>query len=504
MKKNISTKRKPRTILSKKVPSSTSIEYKTESLIALINCCSTNISKQTFYNKEDTQRLTLLNIHSAAFETSRMFYALMLLPDFVTDVNKKIIVANLLEGINVSVGQKHWEDALILQSFSNMQPNRIFDILNYIVDLKLNNARTRNLIYKFLDNNRNTLSLWALKYKKSFKRVIRHAHINPRLHDAINFLMKHKYTSDDILLHNYKLAQKGDVEAIYKLPLTVARGFAAKYEIEEAAFLKKFNECGKITQKEQRQQARELHEKGVSVKVDLKKLDLFDLFVYLGMLNENNALPITVKDDINNAARIAAKNVPYRFDDAAVVLDTSLSMSGAKETKNHPLYRCLAIAAVIKELSDTFTEYRMHNVNSLIPKLSSQSNYSTPLLKALKKHHHYIFILGDGYENAPYEGASNLILTLYKQFIDKDNKAIITHFNPVFAAESKDVRNLFINKKYNAIGIRNDKSLSSALFLSMSKQNPLQALTAYFTVLLRLQNKIAQALQPKEAQLKLE
>jgi hypothetical protein len=202
---------------------------------------------------------------------------------------------------------------------------------------------------------------------------------------------------------------------------------------------------------------------------------------------------------ISYTAQKIAHSIPYHFENAAVILDTSLSMSGNKETKNHPLYRSLAISAVINELSSIFTEYRIHDTNSLIPRLHAQSNYSSALLAALKAKHDYIFILGDGYENSPYEGASNQILNAYKNSIDDKDKTKIIHFNPVFASEAKSVRSLFTIEKYASVGIRDAQSLTPALFLAISRQDKLLALKAYFSELLKLQNAEAKALQPKEA-----
>lgn len=481
---------------------------KLDSLISLINCANTNIAKQTFYNEEDAQKKTMLSIHQQALDTSRIFYALMLLPDFVTDANRKISIANLLSNVNVPLEQKEWEKALMMQSFSTMQPNRVFDALNYLIDMKINNSRTRHTMRDFLKENRHSLSLWALKYKNPFKRIIRHAHISSKLHEAIEFLNLKKTTEtkfQDNLLSNYIKTKFGDTEAIYKLPLTIARGFAAKYKIKESDFIKQFSDKGQLTQKEKRQQQREFKEKGVHVAVDLAKLDLFDLFVYLGMAEENKSIPKEALTLIKVAAKRTADNIPYHFDNACVILDTSLSMSGTQETKNHPLYRSLAISAVINQLSDKFVEYRTNGESlNLIPQLTAQTNYSVALLQALKAKHHYIFILGDGYENTPYEGASNQILTVYKNKIDKEDKTVIIHFNPVFASEAKNVRSLFTIEKYQSVGIRDAKSLVPSMFLAISKQDKLSALKAYLTQLLQLQNTKSKALQPNNVQLLLE
>ena len=84
-------------------------------------------------------------------------------------------------------------------------------------------------------------------------------------------------------------------------------------------------------------------------------------------------------------------------------------------------------------------------------------------------------------------------------------KTAIIHFNPVFASETKGVRNLFASKTgLDAVGIRDEKGFSSALFLAVCKTDKLKALTIYLKELLQLQNNETKVLQPKEEYLSLD
>lgn len=473
---------------------------KLRSLISFINALSTSIAKETFYNEESEQKAALDMIHSNALVASRIFYALMLLSQSTTDENKKLVALNLLENTKVSLEQKKWENALMLQSFSKMQPNRVFDIFNYLVDMKVNNSRTRNLILEFLKRNSRSLSLWAIKYKRSLRRIIRHAHISSKLHEAIGFLVSHKFKVTEPILINYSRAQEGiEQEALYKLPLTVARGFAAKYKINKEEFLKTFVERGKLTQKESRQQAQEFKAEGIDTEIDPTKLSLFDLYIYLDSLV---TLPAEAEEYVEIAAKRQAKNIAYRFSDVAVILDTSLSMSGTEQTKKHPLFRSLAFSALVKELSDKYIEYRLNKIPTFIPRLTAETNYSDTILEALKAKHRYILIIGDGYENCVYEGLSNEIVSIFRRKIDKEHKTVFVHFNPVFASEAKKPRSLFLeNSDLEAIGIKDEKSLPSALFLAICKGDIKKALTGFLLQLLSLQNEEVKTLLPENLKL---
>jgi hypothetical protein len=478
-------------------------EQKLKSLISFINASSTSIAKETFYNTKDEQTSSLAKIHSDALNASRAFYALMLLSQSATDENKKLIVLNLLENTEASLEQKSWENALMLQTFSKMQPNRVFDIFNYLVDMKVNNSRTRNLILEFLKRNLKSLSLWSIKYKRQLRRIIRHAHIYSDLHIAIKFISSRNLTEnilEDDLLNDYlRTKDFNDLDALYRLPLTIARGFAEKYKINKSVFLKTFAEKGKLTQKESRQQTAEFRTEGVDTHIDPTKLSLFDLYIYLDSLT---TLPAEAEEYVEIAAKRQAKNIAYRFDDVAVILDTSLSMSGTEQTKKHPIFRSLAFSALMKELSNKYVEYRLNKIPTFIPRLTAETNYADAILEALKAKHHYIFIIGDGYENCAYEGLSNEIVSIFRRKIDKKHKTIFAHFNPVFAAEVKKPRSLFLeDSDLEAIGIRDEKSLSSALFLAICKGDMKKALVGFLLRLLSSQNEEARILLPENLKL---
>jgi hypothetical protein len=171
-------------------------------------------------------------------------------------------------------------------------------------------------------------------------------------------------------------------------------------------------------------------------------------------------------------------------------------MVGTKEQPFHPFLRAFAISKVLKYVSTNFKFYLTNESdnNALFPKISNQSNYGDAILKALKGGCKTLIIIGDGYENAPFEGFAHEILFEYKQNIDKN--LVVLHFNPVFASESMDVRSL--SNLAPQIGVRDVKAMNESMFLAIAKQKPLVAIQGYMKYLYNLQNDEAKRLMPNE------
>ena len=490
-----------------------------DALIAFISGTQTNIGKQTFYNLPSEQRQSLVDMHAPVLQHARPFYTLMMLSSGINDVNKILIAWNLIEatmpvndtytnpkGITHSYSlQTWWENELILQSIEKMSVPRTFEFFSMLQENKVKNKRTMYIIREFLRRKHNSWPLWSIKYRKDFKRILRHIHIKTNVFDEkqVEMLTKIwrylKYNESDgcpQLILDYVAVQNGDKDKLAKLPATVAEGFMTKFNMTTEEFWSLFStKGGQFTKKEQRTKSKSVAKAGVSTGFDMNKSNLFDLLVYLKALD---SLPMTVtevKKLLQKKAKEAANSIGFTLDKTAVILDTSKSMFGTKEQPYHPMLRGMAISLILKEVSTSFKEYRTNDSKSLFPKLMNQSNYADSLIQALKEGHQTIVIVGDGYENAPFEGAAHQILFAYKKKIDNDNKTMIIHFNPVFASESMDVRSL--STLSQSIGVRDIKGLNESMFLAVAKHKPMIALSKFLGRLICLQTDKAKSLMPE-------
>jgi hypothetical protein len=88
------------------------------------------------------------------------------------------------------------------------------------------------------------------------------------------------------------------------------------------------------------------------------------------------------------------------------------------------------------------------------------------------------------------------VLYGYKNKVDKKNKVTVIHFNPIFAAESKDVRSM--SNLASAVGVREIAGLNESMFLAVAKHKPMLAMAKFFNHLAQLQCKRAKELLPEK------
>jgi hypothetical protein len=491
----------------------TDIVVSSNDLLSFVSCSATNVGRSTFYNMKEEQRQELINQHLPILTKARGFYALMMLPEATNDVNKSMIafhlVANTLRQEGLSDNQHDpvtlWENELITQVINNMQPNRVFDLFEMLVDKKVSNKRTCYIVHRWLKEHEHSWELWAIKYRKPFKKVLRHFHNGMRKHNADlrkiwRYLKYDETTQCGQLIMDYKSVQEGNRESLVKLPITVAEGFLKRFNIDKATFLQSYTkvDAGKLTAKETRQRDSQVRKAGAQSKLDLKKLSLWDLLVYLRGIGDYPASLTEIHRLLDNKAKKIASTLSFNFKDAGVIIDSSISMAGSKEEPFHPMLRAIAMGFIFKHA--TSGSYKVYwtssdsTVGGLFPKLKNQSNYADAVMQALKDGCKQIIIIGDGYENAPFEGALHQLLFTFKQKVDVTDEVTIMHFNPVFSAESGDVR--VLSDLAGHIGIRDINSLDESTFLALARANPVQAIVGYIKKLLSLQNARAKELLP--------
>jgi hypothetical protein len=308
-----------------------------------------------------------------------------------------------------------------------------------------------------------------------------------------------KYNESDgcpQLLIDYVAVQNGDQTRLPKLPSTVAEGFMTKFNLKPEDFWKLYtNEGGQFTAKEKRLKSKAVEKAGATTSFDMNKAKLFDLLIYLHALDELPQSVSKIRELLDKKGTEAAKNIGFKLENVAVILDTSKSMFGTEDQKYHPMLKSLALSFVLKHVSNGYKEFRTNGGDELFPVLKNQSNYTDCLLQALKEGYQTIIVIGDGYENSPFEGAFHQVLFAYKKKIDKDNKTMIIHFNPVFASEAMDVRS--ISSIASSIGIREISGLNESMFLAIAKHKPMLAISKFVNNLTALQCERAKSLLPE-------
>lgn len=495
-------------------------------LISFISQAQTNVAKGSFYNLKDDQRQAMLDQHTAVMQASRPFYTLIGLSG-INDMNRQLITHRLVENTLREPGLKdhevspitRWENEIIMQILDDMPVTRVLDLLMQFCGNKFTNKRTMKLGSEWLKRNRRSWDLWAIKYRSQMKAVLRHFHTVPRTRGVasreckdrrmkkdVNLCMINRYLSYreyencGQLIQDYEAVRKGDKNKLAKLPSSVAEGFMTKFGMTKEEFWKLFtNKGGKFTAKETRLKATSVKKAGSTTKVDVRKLPLFDCLVYLKSLRSISEVGTVseIRAILDRKAKDIAGKLPFTLNKVGVILDTSQSMKGTRDQPFHPMLKAMAVSMVMKHISDgEYKEYRTGGGNSLFPRLSNQSNYADCLIQALKDGCETIVFAGDGYENSPFEGAVHKILFTLKKQIDKKNKIMVLHMNPVFAAEAGDVRP--ISELASYVGVRDVQTLRESMFLAIAKQKPTLAMAKYMKHLAHMQSDRAKKLMPKE------
>ena len=455
-------------------------ELNSELFEQFINMSMTSTLQEEFYTKKDEQTKKSLKLHDDMFTNSRKIYSMtLLLP--INDIHKACIIKNLIKNINISKVEKEFENNLILDILKKLPTNRAYKTLHMLAQNKINNSRVRWLMRQFLYERKN-LRFETLKYKRLMSVIVKHAHINTGrlVHDKeIDYFLfldkidkatgkKKKTLITDKLFQTYIRAGK-DRNAVFDLPYSVAEGFKNLHNISDEEFMSKVKD--KLTEGEKRKVQRRAQKAGVEVQLDLSKQDPINILKLL----RNKDIDVkninkSALEDFEKACERDAKQLYdyFTFKNIKIVLDNSGSMYGSDEKKFHPISVAEAVANVLKYLSDESEIISVPNEGNFLTKVDGESKIADGILKALEgvdlENDSLVVIISDGYENSP-AGLSNQILTVFKKKIDKKEKVIIIHLNPVFASESENIKKL--SDVIQTFGIRDTRQLFIVLMLAL-------------------------------------
>ena len=434
-----------------------------QKILEFISSCFSATGQREFYNSKQEQIDAVVAMHRPMLQTHRKLYALLLISP-VNDYNKQVIVYNLLKnGKAVASDQKMAENELIYQCLDSMPPPRAYRTLAMLAKMRVNNSRTRWIAEKFLGSRRDP-AFDAVKYGRLIKRILEHTHIHTES-EIFDFLFGKQGIYTNELLANYQAA-KTDPEKIYKLPYTIAEGFASMHGIPREEFLGKIK--GQMTEGEKLRLQESAKKVGVDVEADWRRFDLVRLFKYLRVID---GLP----DGVGQAVRDAAFKVRLpeyiRKGNVSLVLDNSLSATGSQEKKNHLIAVGEALSAVLQAQCENYNEYLVNGERKgILCQVGGDTPLGLAVLKALKDSPTHLVIVSDGYENRP-AGLTWQILEAYRKL---NGNLRVYHFNPVFAAESEAVRSL--GQGIPNVGLRDVRNLSLPMFLMQAKQDVTLAL----------------------------
>lgn len=454
-----------------------------EKLNSFLNMAVTSTIQDEYYSDADEQSEAVFKAHKDMLENQREVYSLsVLLP--INDVHKQYMVFNLLKNSkDLSGDQKRYENNIILTALKHMPTNRAYKIFTVLRRNKVNNARTRWVAQKFLES-RSNLVFESVKYKKWIKDIIVHNHLKPSNDTgvAFDFLFNKikankKYPE---LITNYLNAKK-DVEAVYKLPYSVAVGFKNLHKIKDDEFYEKIK--AKMTHSEKLRAQNVSGKADVKIGTDLSSYSPVRLLKYL-RASETAVPKAKAFNSFETGCKKIANGIPLSFKSIQIVVDRSASMYGSAKKKSHPVSVAEACAGVLMHLTSDGSHIKDELKKHFLENPMGSTDLSAPILAALKKEPELLVIISDGYENQP-AGLANQVINAY---LSKIGKAGIIHLNPVFAPESNDVRKL--NDKIITMGIRDVNQLLLILLIALTE---MKKASEVMKILAKLKKKVVVA-----------
>ena len=453
-------------------------------LCLFLDVTATATARKSFYNsREELQQATEV-VHREVFELDRGMYGLLLALPGVLDYSKQQGVQTLLAqpgyppppwGNGASLLTLSQETRLITWLTRSLPPQRRLKLFGALKEARVNNARTRRLILRTILDQPD-LEWAAVKYRRKIAAALRHAWgikmtgiiksmlakteltgkerkilqanlIDPILYggdvcECLSFILGNEGPWTLPKLGAYEEA-KIRFRAGKKLPPEVMEGIRSTYHPHRSsADVMELTERQATTGQRIAVQ-RAAKEKGVEVAFDPAKYDLVRLYVYAYEMEMDNEIWKAIRE--KTVLKAAHLPRPMQFEHVGIVVDTSYSMMGSEEQKHRPIATALAIKNVLQAASESHSTFYTTGVvddslgaNSDLPVTVGETSLAEAFLKVVEREPDSVFIISDGYENAPAGRLAETVARLRQM----GNDTPIYQLSPVMAAETYGTRPL--------------------------------------------------------------
>lgn len=481
----------------------------TPNLCSFIDMVGTATGRGTFYNTKEEERIAVEKAHQALFAIDRGIYAAaLLLPG--NDYSKQVGFARLLDnprGESPSVLNAEQEAKVLSYLCRKLPAQRLLKLfLTFRGDKggkRVNNARTRKLILRsILDNPK--LDFWAVKYRRKVAMCLGHAwgkrmtgivrsilgkehgdrteremsilrdNIDrwvvvgigagfatariSKTYECVSFILGNEQGLTLPILSSYAKAKK-DLKDGALLPPETLEGIRGRFHKDKPKAAVIELSKAQMTSGQKIAIQRAAKEAKVEVKLDPNDYDSVRLYVY--------AFEMGMTPDIERAlkekAKEAADGLPVKYKSIGILLDASQSMFGHETQKLRPMAVALATRDMLKAAADRAEVYYVGGAQQdhgiVFP--SGYTSLAKGLVALLKRNVECVFVISDGYENAPAGRFDEVVRAARKMGITIP----IYQVNPVASAEAKGVREL--SKEVSALPINKPESIGLTLLRSM-------------------------------------
>ena len=484
-----------------------------------LDIAAISTGRASFYNTQEEQVAAESNAHAALLAVDRGIYALMAGLPGASDRSLQQILQHLLDAprqAEQSYLLSEDEEATVLAWICEQLPiTRLLKLFVSMRQARINNARARKLILRsILGSHR--LPLWCTRYRKKLRLALSHAwgqrmtsilcailkkpedarekhekrilqqqvlrfapaHKAASLCECVSFLFGNEAEdAKEPLLRSYHEA-KSSLEAGRLLPYETLEGLRSTYHKDRTSAEVLELTKKQLTDGQKIGLQRKAEESQVTVEMDPLRYDATRLYLYAyarGMTQE-------IRKALKQKAQEAAGLFPIQADRVGILVDASASMAGHDSQALRPIATSLAVCDMLQEAAriEAFVEIAGGRVDEqtqmLLPE--GESSLAMGLIRLLKKGPDTLFILSDGYENAPAGRLAEVIEQARKLGL----KMPIYQLSPVVAAESAGVRSL-APTQIATLPINAAHQMGLPFFKAMLQQEPQKALPLLCTEL---------------------
>lgn len=456
-----------------------------KAVASFLDLLGTATGRATFYNSKAEQDAAEAAAHDAVWSVNRGLYGALLTLPGVTDRGRQLGLIRLLDQPrrpnDPSFLDEQHERQLLRLLVDGLPPPRLLRTFVDMAEKRVNNRRSRRLILTAIFSRPDRLPLWAVKYRDKLATALRHAlgrgvangvakmaaaidarasgsarmarHVDPFLPTGANravvyeclayILGRPKEGGWTVPMIRAFYAARTDLAAGAILPPEVLEGIRSRYHksTPAAQVLKIAVEADTFTEGQKLARDRSAKAKGVDLGFDPSQQDMVKLYVHA--LETGTFLP-AVRTALDQKAAATAATLSVRYARVGVVLDQSASMAGVGEQKWRPLAVALAMRDVLAASADEWC--RVETVGGTPPPAgvvsvtppSGETNLAAATARALAGEPDAVYILSDGYENAPAGRVHEVVLAARKLGC----RTPVFQVSPVSGAEAVGVRRL--------------------------------------------------------------
>jgi len=499
-----------------------------EVVCSFLDTATTSMGRATHYNTREEQQAAELEVHQDLLDMSRDLYTVMLALPGVTDrsvqVGTRALLSSSRNGSADEFLTPTMERAVLYHLIQALPVPRMMRLIQafrigseQLGLRRANNSRTRKLVLRTLLGSPR-LQLWSVKYRRKMRDAFVHAwgkkdssiirailskdgrtRTQPerailrkeiaRFAGDSNFKQACECVGfvlgvrDRLSLPLFKAfeAAKTNLKDGARLPMEVLEGIRSVFhgDVAKDDVLRLAVKKGSLTSHQRMAVQKRAKGADVEVKMDPTQYDAVKLYIYAFEMGADNK----IMDALDQKAQKAAARFPTRYGKVGIVVDASASMAGHRTQKLRPMAATLALRDMLQHVGDEHvTQYvggrRIGDWKDPVQPMGDTA-LADGFIEVLEAKPDVVFVLSDGYENAP----AGRFAEVMGQVRDIGIETPVYHLNPVFASESKGVRELDAGR-VPTMPVKTPAALGTTIIRGLIENEPLTGINALVRIAL--------------------